>query len=54
MGSFNIDMNTIMSYAATIFNTLMPIAGIGIGLTLGVGVLAFLQSTIRKAISGMS
>lgn len=53
MASFSIDMDLIMSYASNIFTVLMPVAGIGIGLTFGTGVLGFLQSTMRKAISGM-
>jgi hypothetical protein len=53
MASFNIDIDTIMEYAAGMFNNLMPIAAIGIGLTLGVGILGLLTRVIKGAVSGM-
>jgi hypothetical protein len=53
MASFNIDMDTILSYASTMFNNLMPIAAIGIGLTLGVGILGLLTRIVKGAVSGL-
>jgi hypothetical protein len=53
MGSFNIDIDTIMSYASDMFNALMPIAAIGIGLTLGVGILGLLIRVVKGAVSGL-
>jgi len=51
--SFNIDLSTIMSYATSMFNALMPIAAVGIGLSLGVGVIALLIRVVKGAIGGI-
>jgi len=51
--SFNIDITSIMSYASDMFNALMPIAAVGIGLSLGVGVIALLIRVVRGALSGI-
>jgi hypothetical protein len=53
MGSFNIDITAIMSYATSMFNALMPIAAIGIGLSLGVGIIALLIRVVKGALSGV-
>ena len=51
--SFNIDIDSIMAYASSMFNALMPIAAVGIGLSLGVGVIALLIRVVKGAISGI-
>lgn len=53
MGSFNIDIALIMSYASTMFNNLVGVAAIGIGISLGVGILGLLIRVMRGALSGM-
>ncbi len=53
MTSFNIDINSIMSYASSMFNALMPIAAVGIGLSLGVGVIALLIRVVKGSLAGM-
>jgi len=53
MGSFNIDIDAIMGYASAMFNALMPIAAVGIGLTLGVGILGLLIRVVKGAVSGL-
>jgi hypothetical protein len=53
VNSFNIDVTSIMSYAENMFNNLMPIAAIGIGLSLGVGIIALLIRIVKGAISGI-
>jgi hypothetical protein len=35
------------------FNALMPIAAVGIGLTLGVGILGLLIRVVKGAVSGL-
>jgi hypothetical protein len=54
MTSFNIDINAIMSYASSMFNALMPIAAVGIGLSLGVGIIALLVRVVKGALGGMT
>lgn len=51
--SFNIDLTAVMDYASSMFNALMPIAAVGIGLSLGVGIIAMLIRIIRGAIGGI-
>jgi len=51
--SFNIDLAAVMDYAASMFNALMPIAAVGIGLSLGVGVIALLIRVVKGAIGGI-
>jgi len=51
--SFNIDLTEIMDYASSMFNALMPIAAVGIGLSLGVGVIALLIRVVKGAIGGI-
>jgi len=51
--SFNIDIASIMEYAASMFNALMPIAAVGIGLSLGVGILALLIRIIKGAMGSI-
>jgi len=51
--SFNIDIAAIMSYASDMFNALMPIAAVGIGLSLGVGVIALLIRVVKGALTGI-
>ena len=53
VGSFNIDIDAIMGYASAMFNALMPIAAVGIGLTLGVGILGLLIRVVKGAVSGL-
>ena len=53
MASFNIDITSIMSYASSMFNALMPIAAVGIGLSLGVGVIALLIRVVKGALTGI-
>jgi hypothetical protein len=42
-----------MGYASAMFNALMPIAAVGIGLTLGVGILGLLIRVVKGAVSGL-
>jgi hypothetical protein len=51
--SFNIDINSIMAYASSMFDALMPIAAVGIGLSLGVGVIALLIRVVKGSLSGI-
>jgi len=51
--SFNIDLAAVMVYASEMFNALMPIAAVGIGLSLGVGVIALLIRVVKGAIGGI-
>jgi hypothetical protein len=53
MSSFNIDIASIMSFAENIFNALMPIAAVGIGLSLGVGIIALLIRVVKGALGSM-
>jgi hypothetical protein len=51
--TFVIDMNLIMYYASMIFNILMPVGGIAIGINFGVGLMMLLISVIKGAISNL-
>lgn len=51
--TFEIDMNLIMYYASMIFNILMPVGGIAIGINFGVGLMMLLISVIKGAISSL-
>jgi hypothetical protein len=53
MDSFNIDIASIMSYAESLFNALMPIAAVGIGLSLGVGIIALLIRVVKSAVGSI-
>jgi hypothetical protein len=52
-GLFSIDLSAIMTYASDIFAALMPIAAIGIGLSLGVGIVGLLIRVVKGSLSGM-
>lgn len=45
--SFDIDLDAVLTYAATIFNALMPVMAIGIGLMLGIGLVRFVSAQVR-------
>lgn len=47
--SFSIDVTGFLSTAAQMFNGLFPVFAIGIGIALGVGLLAKVSGEIRKA-----
>lgn len=47
--SFSVDLNGMLSMAASMFNSLFPVFGIGIGIALGVGLLTKVAGEIRKA-----
>ena len=51
--SFNIDISAIMSYAGQMFNALMPSAAVGLGWSLGVGVIALLIRVVKGALTGI-
>lgn len=51
--SFNIDIESIMTYAASMFDALMPIAAVGIGLSLGVAIIALLIRVVKGSVSGI-
>lgn len=53
MGSFNLDIALIMSYAQTMFNNLVGVAAIGIGISLGVGILGLLIRIMKGALNGI-
>ncbi len=48
--SFELDLTGMLSTATSIFNSLMPIFGPILGITLGLGLLAVVTNEIRKAI----
>ena len=53
MGSFQINMTAIFSYAADIFNQLMPIAAVAIGISMGVGLIGLVTRLIKSSFGGM-
>jgi hypothetical protein len=52
--TFDLDMDTIMYYATMIFNLLMPIGAIGIGINFGVGILMLLINVIKGSIRSIA
>ena len=48
--SFSVDVDGLMSTAASMFNALFPVFALGIGIALGVGLLSKIGSEIRHAI----
>jgi len=48
--SFNFDFDSVMSNASTVFNGLMPIFAWPIGITLGLGLIAYVVDAIKGAI----
>lgn len=51
--SLSIDMNVMFGYASQIFNALWPVAGIGAGLTLGVGIVGLVVKIVGSAVRGI-
>ena len=48
--SFSVDVDGLMSTAASMFNGLFPIFALGIGIALGIGLLSKVGKEIRGAI----
>ena len=46
--SFSLDVSAMMSYAAQMFNSLGPIAGLVGGLALGLGLVSFIIAKLTK------
>lgn len=51
--SLSIDLNQMFSYASQIFNALWPVAGIGAGLSLGVGIVNLVVRIVSNAVRGV-
>jgi hypothetical protein len=48
--SFDFDFDAVMTNASAVFNGLMPIFAWPIGITLGLGLIAYVVDAIRSAI----
>jgi len=51
--SLSFDLSPLFSYASMMFNSLSPIAWIGAGFTLGIGLIALVVKTVQGALKSV-
>ncbi len=51
--SFSLDVSVFMSYAGDMFQSLMSVAAIGVGLSLGIAIITLLVRMIKSSVSNL-